>query len=68
MNTKLQTVLEAFYEKETARPDDVFLVQPMAGAEVATYTFAEVGEQSRRMAAYLRSLGLHFPYASGHFR
>ena len=58
MNTQLKTVLEAFCEKESARPDDVFLVQPMAGAEVATYTFAEVGEQSRRMAAYLRSLGL----------
>ncbi len=58
MNDNRQTVLAAFYAREAATPYDVFLVQPLAGGETVEYTWAQVGDESRRVAAYLRSLDL----------
>lgn len=39
------------------RPDAVFFTQPMGQGAVRDFTFAEVMDQSRRMAAYLKAQG-----------
>ena len=52
-----KTTLEAFYEKEAAQPDKPFLHQPF-GKRWETYTWGEVGQMARRMAAYLRAVNL----------
>lgn len=40
-----------------SRPDEVHFVQPMGGDVVREYTFAQVYDESRRIAAYLQSHG-----------
>lgn len=52
----VSTALEAFYQREKLHPEKVYLVQPVAGGEVQKLTWGQVGDQARRMAAYLRSL------------
>jgi long-subunit acyl-CoA synthetase (AMP-forming) len=54
----VQTQLEAVYEHEKNRADEVWLVQPMGGGEVREITWKEGLDQARRMAAYLESLEL----------
>lgn len=49
--------LDGLYRWERELPDAVYLTQP-CGEKVTDYTWAEVGEQVRRMAAHLRSLEL----------
>jgi len=49
---------QCFYKQAEARPRDVFLTQPFGGGQVRDYTFAEVLEEAKRMAAHLRGLGL----------
>jgi long-chain acyl-CoA synthetase len=56
-NAPLRTVTDYFYHWERTTPDAVYLRQPV-GEGFRDYTWAEVGDQARRMAAYLRSLGL----------
>lgn len=53
----LKTPLQAFYHWEKERAQSVYMRQPL-GDELREYTWAEVGSQARRMAAYLRSLEL----------
>jgi len=55
-NDKL--ILDYVYEHEAAQPDRVYLTQPIGGGKVIDYNWAQVLDQSRRMAAYLRSRGL----------
>ncbi|MDR3418932.1 MAG: AMP-binding protein [Nevskia sp.] len=43
---------------EKTRPDAVYLTQPQADGSAVDYTWRQVGDQARRMAAYLRSLDL----------
>ena len=50
-------ILDYVLEHEAARPDQVFLTQPVGGGQVVDYTWAQVLDQSRRMAAYLKSRG-----------
>jgi long-chain acyl-CoA synthetase len=50
--------LQRLYDWETAAPDRVVLTQPVGGGEALDYTWRDVGDQSRRMAAHLQSLGL----------
>jgi long-chain acyl-CoA synthetase len=50
--------LQRLYDWETAAPDRVVLTQPVGGGEVIDYTWRDVLDQSRRMAAHLQSLGL----------
>src|SRR5690606_38223648 len=52
------SALESFYERERAHPDRVYLVQPHAAGGADELTWAEVGDQARRIAAYLHSLEL----------
>ncbi len=53
----LKTPLEAFYHWESSKPGAIFLRQPL-GSELEEYTWKEVGNQARRMAAHLRDLDL----------
>jgi long-chain acyl-CoA synthetase len=49
--------LQRLYHWESTAPDRVVFTQPMGGGVVRDFTWREVMEQSRRMAAHLRSLG-----------
>ena len=51
-------ILDAVYRHETERREQPFLTQPTGGGEAVTYTWGEVVDQSRRMAAHLLSRGL----------
>ncbi len=50
--------LQRLYHWEKTAPDQVVLTQPMGGGVVADYTWRQVLDQVRRMAAHLRSLDL----------
>ena len=50
--------LQRLYHWEKADPDRVVLTQPMGGGRVVDYTWGQAIDQSRRMAAHLRGLGL----------
>ena len=58
LNETPMLLLDAVYEQEKNNPDRVYLTQPVGGNEVIDYTWRETLDQSRRMAAYLRSLDL----------
>ncbi|MFT3804324.1 MAG: AMP-binding protein [Burkholderiaceae bacterium] len=60
-STPSWTPVTALYHWEKTRPDEVFLTQPKGG-EAIDYTWAQVGDQVRRMAQHLSSLG--FPPGS----
>ena len=50
--------LEGAYRWEREAPDRVYMVQPTGGGAVVEYTWSQTLDQSRRMAAHLRSLNL----------
>jgi long-subunit acyl-CoA synthetase (AMP-forming) len=50
-------ILDHVYQHETARASQVYLTQPLGGGQVAHYTWAQVMDQSRRMAAHLQAQG-----------
>jgi len=50
-------ILDYIYDHETALADKVYLTQPVGGAKVIDYTWAQVLDQGRRMAAHLQSRG-----------
>ena len=50
-------ILDYVYEHEAARPDKVYLTQPVGGGQVVDYTWRQTLDQARRMAAYLKSQG-----------
>jgi long-chain acyl-CoA synthetase len=50
--------LQRLYYWEKNAPDRTALTQPIGGGAVREYTWREVLDQSRRMAAHLKSLGL----------
>lgn len=52
------TALAAFYRREQLHPDKTYLVQPLGDGQIEELTWREVGEQARRVAAYLHSLHL----------
>ena len=58
MASAVRLPLEAFFERESRHPHKTYLVQPLGGGQVQQLTWAEVGEQARRAAAWLRSLEL----------
>ena len=49
--------LQRFYHWEREAPNRVTLTQPMGGGVVKDFTWAQVGDQVRRMATYLKSQG-----------
>lgn len=56
-DNQLETILDAFYSWEKSRPDSPFLFQP-AGPTWAKISWAEAGQQARKMAAFIHSLGI----------
>ncbi len=49
--------LQRLYHWERTAPDRVVLTQPVGGGRVRDYTWREVMDEARRMAAYLKSQG-----------
>ena len=49
--------LQRLYHWEKTTPDRIALTQPMGGGAVQDFTWAQVGEQVRRMATHLKSQG-----------
>ncbi|WJN57189.1 AMP-binding protein [Pseudomonas sp. SO81] len=58
MASAVRLPLEAFFERESRHPNKTYLIQPLGGGRVEQLTWAEVGEQARRAASWLRSLEL----------
>ena len=50
-------ILDYVLEHAETKPDLVYLTQPIGNGQVVDYTWAQVVDQSRRMAAHLRSRG-----------
>ncbi len=57
MSDAPKLILDYVYEHEAAQPGKVFLTQPVGEGQVVDYTWGQVLDQSRRMAAHLKSLG-----------
>jgi len=55
MNTPL--ILDHVLDHEASHPDRIYLTQPLGRGAVADYTWGQVLDQSRRMAAHLQSRG-----------
>lgn len=53
----VSSALEAFYQREAAHPDKIYLVQPLADGSVENITWGQAGQQARRIASYLLSQG-----------
>jgi long-chain acyl-CoA synthetase len=51
-------ILDHVYDHERDHPDRVFLTQPYDGGKTIDYTWREVVDQARRMAAHLRERGV----------
>jgi long-subunit acyl-CoA synthetase (AMP-forming) len=51
-------ILDHVYQKEAALGDQVYLTQPVGGGRTVDYTWRQVMDQARRMAAHLQGLGL----------
>jgi len=49
--------LNRLYHWEAQRPREIYLSQPMGGSAMRDYSWAQVADEARRMAAYLQSLG-----------
>ncbi len=58
MTSPVTSVLECIYQHEKNLADKVFLTQPTGHGQVVDYTWAQCVDESRRMAAHLKTLGL----------
>lgn len=56
--TTPRLLLDYVYEHEVKLAQHVYLTQPIGGGQVKDYTWAQVMNEARRMAAHLQSLGL----------
>lgn len=56
------TLVHRFLHWEQAQPEVVALTEPRPDGQVVDFTWREVGDQARRMAAHLKSL--HLPHGS----
>jgi long-chain acyl-CoA synthetase len=50
--------LQRLFHWESTTPDQLVFTQPLGGGQVATYTWRQVLDQVRRMAAHMQSSGL----------
>lgn len=50
-------ILDYIYDHAAAHPQRVFLTQPVGGGKVVDYTWSEIVDQAKCMAAYLQSQG-----------
>ncbi|MBO9648104.1 MAG: AMP-binding protein [Variovorax sp.] len=59
MNThETSTPVHCFLHWEKAQPEAIFFTEPRPDGSVVDFTWRQVGDQARRMAAHLRSLSL----------
>lgn len=56
--SEARPLLDYVYEHETKLANQVYLTQPVGGGQVKDYTWKQVMDEARRMAAYLKTLGL----------
>ena len=54
MATK-KLMLDYVFENEATHGDSVFLTQPIGGGQVTDYTWKQVVDQARRMAAHIKA-------------
>lgn len=57
----LASHIHYLFHWEQKTPERHYLIQPLPTGEVISYTWREVGQQVRRMAAYIQSLNLPVP-------
>ncbi|RJG09516.1 AMP-binding protein [Massilia cavernae] len=57
-DNNLVTLVHRFLHWERTQPEAIYLTESMPDGRVVDYTWKEVGDQARRMAAYLQSLDL----------
>ncbi|MBK6864124.1 MAG: AMP-binding protein [Ideonella sp.] len=57
MNADNKLILDYVLEHEAGHPERIYLTQPVGGGQVIDYTWAQVLDQSRRMAAHLQAQG-----------
>jgi long-chain acyl-CoA synthetase len=50
-------ILDYVYEHESNRANQIYLTQPMGAGKVVDFTWAQLMDQSRRMATYLQAQG-----------
>ena len=50
-------MLDYVFDHEASQPETVYLTQPTGGGQVVDYTWGQVVDQARRMAAHLRAQG-----------
>ncbi|MBI2750066.1 MAG: AMP-binding protein [Burkholderiales bacterium] len=55
---KNKLILDYVYDHEAKLADRVYMTQPIGGGQVVDYTWRQTLDQSRRMAAHLKSLKL----------
>ncbi|WP_439862184.1 AMP-binding protein [Pseudomonas sp. MBLB4136] len=55
MDDAIRLPLARFYQREARHPHKPYLVQPLPGGRLQELSWAEVGEQARRAASWLRS-------------
>ncbi len=53
-----QLILDYVYDHEAQHPDQIYLTQPVGAGATVDYTWRQVLDQSRRMAAHLKAQGL----------
>ena len=53
-----ELILDRVYAHEIAHANEIFMTQPVGHGQVMNYTWAQTVDESRRMAAHLKSLGL----------
>ncbi len=54
----VRLILDHVFEHEARQRDRVYLTQPLGGGQVVDYTWGQVMDQARRMAAHLQTQGL----------
>ena len=57
-NTQMKSPLDALQERVARQGKDVAMIQPLGGGALREYTWAELDDETRRMAAYLKALDL----------
>lgn len=55
MADAIRLPLDVFYEREARHPNKLYMVQPLPGGQLQELSWADVGEQARRAANWLRS-------------
>ena len=58
MDTTNKLPLDMLYHWESAKPDSLYMTQPIGDGKVVEYTWKRAVDEARRMASYLKSLNL----------